>query len=87
MREDPKMINIPAIAMQTELSGFAQPDSRASAIQGYYACISFTDAHVGELLDVLDRESLWENTVVILVGDNGFHLGDHGGFMGKIKCF
>ena len=87
IREDPKMINIPAVAMQTELSGFAQPDSRAAAIQGYYACISFTDAHVGELMEVLDREKLWENTVVVLVGDNGFHLGDHEGLWAKLSAF
>jgi uncharacterized sulfatase len=81
------MVNIPAVAMQTELSGFAQPDSRAAAIQGYYACISFTDAHVGELMEVMDQNGLWENTVVVLVGDNGFHLGDHEGLWAKLSAF
>jgi arylsulfatase A-like enzyme len=36
---------------------------------------------------VLDRESLWENTVVVLVGDNGFHLGDHEGLWAKLSAF
>ena len=84
---EPAMQGIPAIALQTELSGFVQPDSRAEAIQGYYACISFTDANVGRLLDELDRRSLWANTIVVLLGDNGFHLGDHGGLWSKLSAF
>ena len=84
---EPALGRVPAIALQTELSGFPQPDSRVEAIRGYYACISFTDAHVGLLLDEFDRRSLWSNTVVVLVGDNGFHLGDHGGLWAKLSAF
>lgn len=84
---EPALRDIPPIALQTELSGFPQPDSRATAIRGYYACISFTDSLIGLLLDQLDQRSLWKSTVVVLIGDNGFHLGDHGGLWAKLSAF
>ena len=46
-------------------------------IHGYYACVSYTDAQIGKLLDALDELELAENTVVILWGDHGWNLGDH----------
>lgn len=84
---EPPLRDIPPIALQTELSGFPPPDSRVEALRGYFACISFTDAHVGLLLDALDQRALWSSTVVVLVGDNGFHLGDHGGLWAKLSAF
>jgi uncharacterized sulfatase len=83
----PAMHNVPAVALQTELSGFAPPESRVAAITGYYACISFTDENLGMLLDTLDRAKLWETTVVVFVSDNGWHLGDHGGLWSKLTIF
>lgn len=49
-----------------------------SLVHGYYACTSFVDAQVGRVLDELDRHRLRERTVVVLWGDHGWHLGDHG---------
>ena len=46
-------------------------------VHGYYACISYVDAQVGKLLQKLKETGLDKNTVVVLLGDNGYHLGDH----------
>ena len=56
------------------------PVSRDTArllTQGYYACISYTDAQIGLLLDALKSNGLAENTIVILWGDHGWNLEDH----------
>ena len=45
---------------------------------GYYACVSYVDALTGRLLEKLDQLKLTQNTVVILWGDHGFHLGEQG---------
>jgi iduronate 2-sulfatase len=47
-------------------------------IHGYYACVSFIDAQVAKLLKALDESGEREDTIIVLWGDHGFHLGDHG---------
>ena len=47
-------------------------------IHGYYASTSFVDAQIGKVLEELRRLELDRNTIVVLWGDHGFHLGDHG---------
>jgi arylsulfatase A-like enzyme len=54
------------------------PEQARAAIAADYACVSFVDDNVGLVLDALDRTELAENTIVIFLGDHGFHLGDHG---------
>ena len=43
----------------------------------YFACVSYIDAQIGKLLNELEKLGLDENTVVIIWGDHGWHLGDH----------
>lgn len=49
-----------------------------SLVHGYYASVSYMDAQVGRLLDALTELGLADDTIVILWGDHGWHLGDHG---------
>jgi arylsulfatase A-like enzyme len=46
------------------------------AVQGYLAAISFTDMNVGRLLDALDKSPYKDNTIVVIWGDHGWHLGE-----------
>ena len=52
------------------------------AKHGYYACLSYVDAQIGKVLDALDELGLANNTIVVLLGDHGWHLGEHN-FLGK----
>ncbi len=45
---------------------------------GYYACVSYTDAQLGKVLQKLKDTGLDKNTVVVLWGDHGWKLGEHG---------
>lgn len=56
----------------------AVSDAMAQAlVHGYLACVSYTDAMIGRLLDELETQSMLDDTIIILWGDHGFQLGDH----------
>jgi len=52
-------------------------DKQRELLHGYYAAISYTDVQVGILLNTLDSLGTLNNTIIVLWGDHGWHLGDH----------
>lgn len=57
--------------------GFSDEDLKR-AIRAYYAATTHMDMQVGRVLNALEQMSLLEKTIVVLWGDNGYHLGEHG---------
>ena len=52
-------------------------EKQRELVHGYYASISYTDAQIGILLNTLDSLGTLDNTIIVLWGDHGWHLGDH----------
>ncbi|MEX2214993.1 MAG: sulfatase [Phycisphaeraceae bacterium] len=53
-----------------------QNDQWKQAVQGYLASITFADAQLGRLLEALDKSPAKDNTIIVLWGDHGWHLGE-----------
>ena len=81
--------NVPQAAMHNFIElrdGYAGiPEKRPlseelsrNLVHGYYACISYIDAQVGMLMQELENLGLKDNTTIVLWGDHGWHLGEHG---------
>ena len=76
-----------AVKRQGEITAFKpvpvenviyQDDLKRDLIHGYYASMSYMDTQVGKVLDEVEKLGLDENTIIVLWGDHGWHLGDHG---------
>ncbi len=84
----PENVNKASLHTSGEFNGYLLGDEQATLDgpisdayarklrHAYFACVSYTDAQVGKLLDQLDKLGLSENTIVVLWGDHGWHLGD-----------
>jgi len=60
-----------------EHNGAFTDEKQKELIHGYMACVSYSDALIGKLLDKLEEMGLSDNTIIVLWGDHGWHLGDH----------
>jgi len=61
----------------TPFDGSLTLEQRRRLKHGYYSSVSFVDAQVGRLMEALEENDLYENTIVILWGDHGWKLGEH----------
>ncbi|MDD7885393.1 sulfatase [Flavivirga sp. 57AJ16] len=59
-------------------SGIYDADLKQKLIHGYYASMSYMDAQLGRVINELKRLKMDKNTIIVLWGDHGWHLGDHG---------
>ena len=81
VKED-DLADLPPIARQFALNEPSRHDLMVStgnwkaAVQSYLACITFSDAMVGRMLDALDSGPHRDNTIVVLWSDHGYHLGE-----------
>jgi iduronate 2-sulfatase len=60
-----------------EAGGLSEEVQR-TLIHGYHAAVSYMDAQLGRVIDALAANGLDKNTIIVLWGDHGWHLGDHG---------
>lgn len=57
--------------------GILTEDQQLNLIHGYKAAVTYIDAQIGKILNTLEDLELQDNTIIVLWGDHGFHLGDH----------
>lgn len=84
----PENVSIASLHQSGEFNGYLAGDENASLEKplsdayarkvrhAYFAAVSYVDAQIGKVLDELNRLGLAENTIVVVWGDHGWHLGD-----------
>ncbi|HNS31780.1 MAG TPA: sulfatase-like hydrolase/transferase [bacterium] len=69
------------------LAGFPRkPEEIKKHIAEYYAMITHLDAQIGRIIKTLGETGRLENTIILLAGDNGLAVGQHG-LMGKQNMY
>jgi uncharacterized sulfatase len=70
---------VPAAALAVKPPHYGVPEEQLRLmIRSYHASVSYVDSQVGRVLDALDRLGLSESTIVVVFGDHGWQLGEHG---------
>ena len=68
-----EFVTLPADSLRIGL----KLEKQKELVHGYYASVSYMDAQVGVLLNTLESLGTLNNTIIVLWGDHGWHLGDH----------
>ncbi len=63
---------------EPRLKWVAENKEWRNLVRSYLACTSFVDAQVGRLTEALTKAGIADNTIIVLWGDHGFHLGEKG---------
>jgi arylsulfatase A-like enzyme len=66
--------------------GYDRAENVREHFRRYYGAITEMDAALGNLLAAVDRLSLRQSTYVVVMGDNGWMIGDHG-FTSKVLAY
>lgn len=67
-------------------SGTIDDNLSRQLLHAYYACTSYVDAQIGRILAALDKHGMCDNTIIVVWGDHGWHLGEYG-IWGKATNF
>jgi len=59
-------------------TGRLSDETARELVHGYYACVSFVDAQIGRMINELERLGLRDKTIIVLWGDHGWNLREHG---------
>ncbi|VGO20830.1 sulfatase [Pontiella sulfatireligans] len=59
-------------------SGTIPDDLARTLLHGYYACVSYIDAQIGLMIEALEDAGIRDNTIIVVWGDHGWHLGEMG---------
>lgn len=79
-KNDNDLDDVPAVGRKLALAGTDYQTIRDAgklreAIRAYLACITFADAQLGAVLDLLEKSRYADNTVVVFWSDHGWHFG------------
>ena len=62
------------------------PEIAKKHLSDYYAIITHLDAQIGRVIEALKEHGLYENTIIVMAGDSGLGVGNHG-LLGKQNIY
>jgi choline-sulfatase len=81
-----QVLNSKEIFVYGGLDFYNSTEFHHEARQAYYASVSYVDDQVGRVLNALKELNLEKNTIVVILGDHGWNLGEHN-FWGKHNVY